>query len=831
MSALPIDELIAPLRAALAAHSNAVLQAAPGAGKTTRVPLALLDCDWLAGRKIVMLEPRRLAARSAARYMARALGERPGQTVGYRVRLESRIGSDTRIEVVTEGILARMLQSDPALEDTGLVIFDEFHERNLQADLALALSLDAQSALREDLRILVMSATLSHLPVAQLLGDVPTLESEGRSFPVEIRYHPLRADYTRERRAFLYELAGFVAGLLPRESGSVLVFLPGTGEIREVERALRGCGLPDDVELAPLYGQLDARAQDAAIRPAAAHRRKVVLATAVAETSLTIEGIRVVVDAGLARRAVFDPGTAMQRLVTQPVSRAQATQRSGRAGRLESGVCYRLWSAHRHLVPHADPQIQQADLAPLVLELAQWGVRDTGDLRWLDPPPAAHVGQARELLQRLQALDTQGMITAHGRELATFGIHPRLAHMLLRARAQGEAGLACELAALLGERDPLRSGDSDIQQRVAWLRGVQHRGVAEALRRQLRALAGQLHRQLTGKDIAQAQAQDPGLCGALLAWAYPDRIAQRRGGAEYRFLLANGRGARFRDAEPLAGEDYLVALNLDGEREARIFLAAALPLEHLYRYHTALIETRPFVGWDEGDQCVKAQLRERLGALVLGARGLDKPDPQATAAAMLGAIEKRGVDVLPWNDAARGLQARIAFARRVQGEAWPDLSDSALSASFGQWLIPYLFGLTRLSQLKRLDMHQILLGRLSWEQQQRLNTLAPTHLSVPSGSRIRLDYSGEEPVLAVRLQELFGLQDTPRVGEGRVAVVLHLLSPAQRPVQITRDLAGFWSGSYQAVKKDLKGRYPKHHWPDDPRQAEASARARPRKPR
>jgi len=831
MPSLPIDALLPELRGTLAKSPNAVLQAPPGAGKTTRVPLALLDADWLKGRKILVLEPRRLAARAAARFMARSLGEAVGQTVGYRVHLDNRAGPRTRVEVVTEGILTRMLQNDPALEQVGLVIFDEFHERSLQADLALALCLDVQSGLREDLRLLVMSATLDGAAIARLLGDAPLLTSEGRSYPVETHYRPLRARFAGEPRAFCAEVAQAVTVALREQTGSLLVFLPGEGEIRQVENALQGAAPGPDVVLAPLYGQLTAEAQDRAIQPPAAGQRKVVLATSIAETSLTIEGIRVVIDAGLTRVPRFDPNSGLTRLVTLPVSQAAADQRRGRAGRLEAGVCYRLWSEHLHLQPQSAAEILEADLAALLLELANWGVRDPGQLRWLDQPPAAHLAQAGELLRSLGALDGSGHITAHGRGMLEFGTHPRLAHMMLRGSELGVGALACELAALLGERDPLarvQAGDADLVLRLDWLHGSgADSGVAPGLRRQLQATAQHWLRRL-GSGRAGPAHTDTAVAGVLLACAYPDRIAQRRGGADNRFLLSNGRGAFFSEPQPLAAQDYLVAAQLGDGREARIFLAAAIGLQELIDHHGALLEDRCFVDWDPAEQAVRSRCQRRLGELVLADREWRDADPEQLRAVLLQGIARAGSTCLPWSDAARQLQARVNFMHRLAPDEWPDLGDDALMACLPDWLGPWLEGMTRLAHLKRLDLQALLLTQLSWAQQQRLDELAPTHVRVPSGSRVRVDYGQPTPVLAVRLQEMFGLCDTPRIAGGRVPLLLHLLSPARRPVQITQDLAAFWNGAYHEVKKELKGRYPKHHWPDQPLQAEATARTRRR---
>ena len=830
MQKLPIDQLLPELRQTLVQHRNAVLQAAPGAGKTTRVPLALLDAPWLENRKIIMLEPRRLAARAAARYMASLLGQRVGETVGYRVHLENKIGPATRIEVVTEGILARMLQQDPALETVGLVIFDEFHERSLVGDLGLALCLDSQSALSEELRLLVMSATLDGDAVAELMGAAPVLTSAGRSFPVTHQYRPLQAHFARERRVFCQQVAHQVQTALREEDGSILVFLPGAGEIRQLESLLQAAKLDDTVLLAPLYGQLTASAQDAAIQPAAAGRRKVVLASAIAETSLTIEGIRVVIDAGLMRQSRFDPNTGLSQLVTVPVTQASADQRCGRAGRLQAGVCYRLWAEHLPLLAQTTAEILQADLTPLVLELAQWGVSDVTQLRWLDAPPAAHLAQARALLQQLGALDTSARITRQGRDMLQFGTHPRLSHMMLCAQALGAGALACELAALLGERDPLasvRGRETDITLRVELLRNIGKAPVASAgLLKQIRATAKQWQRQLRCGP-PPADHSDLSMAGVLLAFAYPDRIAQRRAGSDNRFIMSNGRGALFKEAEPLAAEDMVVAAHLDGaSREARIYLAARVQSDLLRDIHAELLAEVTQVSWDEREQCVQARRQLRVGAVVLDDQPWQEADPQAVAQALLTGIHKQGITVLPWNAAVRELQARLCFMHHLAPESWPDVSDTALLDTLEVWLLPFLTGMSRLSHLRRLDLQAALLAPIDWSTQRLLDEQAPTHLVVPSGSRVRLDYSQTTPVLAVRLQELFGLTDTPCVAGGRVPVLLHLLSPARRPVQITQDLAAFWQGSYHDVRKELKGRYPKHHWPDDPLTAQATRRVR-----
>lgn len=826
----PIDALLPQLIATLAHSLNAVLQAPPGAGKTTQVPLALLTAEWLGGKKIIMLEPRRIAARAAAGFMAAGLGESVGGTVGYRVRLDSRVGPKTRIEVVTEGILTRMLQDDPALAGIGVVIFDEFHERNLNSDLGLALCLDTQQGLRDDLRLLVMSATLDGAAVATLLNNAPVLTSEGRSYPVDIRHRPVQAKFSRDRRGFLQAVTRQIITAVQEETGSVLVFLPGAGEIRHVHGALQEEGLGDDVVLAPLFGQLTAAEQDAAIQAAPAGRRKVVLATAIAETSLTIDGIRIVIDSGLMRVPRFDPNTGFTQLVTQSVSQASAAQRCGRAGRTQAGVCYRLWAESAHLVPQSQPEIIDADLAPLLLELALWGVSDVNMLRWLDAPPPPHVAQARELLQQLGALDARGRITRHGSLMAKWGAHPRLAHMMLRGKAIGGGAPACEIAALLNERDVLRGAagrESDLRLRLDALRDRSRTpGLDQGALRQVRQTAQQWQRQLAVKT--ETGQDDMNLTGVLLAYAYPDRIGRRRSATGSRYVLSNGRGALLAEGDMLGSEEFIVAAHLDGSREARIYLAAAIHREDLQTYHPELIRPHHFVSWDERNACVQARLQQRLGELVLEDKEWRDADPEAVQQALLEGIRLQGLRCLPWSDAARELQARVNFLCETLNHDWPDWSEAALLASVAEWLAPYLSGMSRLSHLQGLDMHAILLSRLPWELQTQLNTLAPTHLTVPSGSRVRLDYTQRPPVLAVRLQEMFGLTDTPRIANDRVAVLLHLLSPARRPVQITQDLAGFWQTSYHDVKKDLKGRYPKHHWPDDPLQAQATARAKRR---
>lgn len=820
MFGLPIDEIISDIRARLCAGNSLVLEAPPGAGKTTVVPLILKDEPWLQGHKIVMLEPRRLAARAAARRMASLLKESVGETVGYTMRLDRKVGPKTRIEVVTEGVLVRRLQRDPTLPDTGLVIFDEFHERSLDADLGLALTLEARAALRDDLKIMVMSATLDGVAVASLLGDAPVLRSAGRAFPVETRFldKPAGDDYAAET-------VRLIRRALCDESGSILAFLPGAGEIRRAATQLEAAGLAPDVILAPLYGDLSAVEQDRAISPAPTGSRKVVLATAIAETSLTIEGVRVVVDSGKSRLPRFDPASGMSRLETVKVSAAAAAQRRGRAGRTGPGVCYRAWTMEedRALIAHHPPEIAAADLAPLALDLALWGTGDAASLAWLTPPPAAALAQARELLQELGALDERGRITAHGKTMAELPIHPRLAHMLINGHGRGHGKEAALIAALLSERDIFRGerarADRDLRSRLE---------AGPSLAR-LKDTA----RRLAPKGVTLDRLDDLHLqaAGELVALAYPDRIAKRRAGLRGVYVMANGRAATIEEADPLAASDYLAIASLDGDKaSARIFLAAPLDLAAIEDLYGAAITRTPKVAWDSRQRAVTAQEEERLWGLTLAERPLSAPEAERRAAVISG-IRELGIASLPWTKELEAWRARVEFVRRHDPEGgWPDLSDAALLASLETWLAPYLEGINREAQFAKIDLAVALKSRLDWAQGKKLEELAPSHLAVPSGSRLPLDYGDAGPVLAVRLQEMFGATDTPRVMNGRVAVTLHLLSPAHRPVQVTQDLAGFWARSYMEVKRDLKGRYPKHYWPDDPLAALPTARAKRRQP-
>jgi len=826
-ASLPIDAAMGALLAALAAHSNVVLEAPPGAGKTTRVPLALLEAPWISGRKIVMLEPRRIAARAAARRMAHTLGQAVGETVGYRVRMDSRIGPSTRIEVVTDGIFARRIQHDPALEDVAIVLFDEFHERGLESDMGLALALDAQANLRPDLRLLVMSATLDGVGVARIMGEAQIVRAEGRAFPVAVEWQP-----RPEIRDLADATARTVRQALARDPGDVLAFLPGVAEIRRVADRLDGLGSGYDI--LPLYGDLSAEAQDRAIQPAIAGRRKIVLATAIAETSLTIDGVGIVVDSGFKRAPRFDPRSGMSRLETVRVSQASAEQRRGRAGRVGPGTCWRLWgeAEHRQLALYDRPEIAAADLAPLALELAAWGIADPASLALLDPPPAAAFAQAQSLLVELGALDAAGKITAHGRAMAELAAHPRLAHMMIEAKRVGQGALAAELAALVEERDILRGcREADLRVRLEILaRDVDSRlptgaSIDKAAVARVREAARVWRKRLGLGAAIESQAS----AGLVLAFAYPDRIGKRRGGTAPGYLLSNGRGAAFAAPESIAAEDWIVAADLDGAaREARIFAALPTTKAEIEAAFAARIVVERVVEWQPRLEAVAAVERRLLGAIVLDERPARDLAPEELRVAMLAGVRAMGLARLPWTDACHALRRRVAFLRRLDEATWPDLSDEALLATLDDWLGPYLGKASRASHLADIDLHEALLSQLDWQLRKRLDAHAPTHWQVPTGNRLALDYSGDEPVLAVRLQEMFGCRETPRLADGKVPVLLHLLSPARRPVQVTKDLAGFWAGSYKEVKRDLKGQYPKHVWPDDPLSALPTARAKPR---
>ena len=807
---LPVEEILPALQAALVENTSAVLVAPPGAGKTTLVPLRLLDAAWLAGAKIIMLEPRRLAARAAADRMAKTLGERVGETVGYRVRMQSRTSAKTRIEVVTEGVFSRMILGDPTLEGVGLVIFDEFHERSLDADLGLALARDAQGLLRADLRLLVMSATLDGAAVARLL-DAPVVESQGRAFPVDTRY------LGRDDRQRLEDRAvRAVERALAEETGSILVFLPGQGEIRRTADLLAERIRRPDVQVAPLYGALDPAEQDRAISPAPAGVRKVVLATSIAETSLTIEGVRVVIDSGVARVPRFDPASGLTRLATVRVSRAAADQRRGRAGRTEPGVAYRLWdeAETRALPAYADPEILDADLSGLALDLARWGAKDVGTLAFLDAPPAAAFGEARTLLRRLEALTDDGVLTPHGEALSEMPLAPRLAHMVLKAAETGQASRAARIAALVTERN-LGGRDADLRHRLESFerdRSPRARD-AKALADRWAGMAGR-----AGKG-------DPLDDGLLLAFAYPERIAKARGPTG-EFQLVSGRGAFVEPTDALAREKWLAIAELGGgDRRDRILLAAPLDEAELIAAFAGqlVVESRLE---ESGGGRLRAKQITRLGRLTLREQIEENPDPALIAAALADRVRNDGLGALTWGAAAEALRARIGFLRAGGGD-WPDLSDAALLETLDDWLVPLLPGLRSLAALKPDALDGGLRSLIAWDQQRRLDAAAPLRWTAPTGNAFTIDYTAESgPRVDVRVQEVFGLTEHPTVAG--VALTLSLLSPGHRPVQTTKDLPGFWKGSWKDVRSDMRGRYPKHVWPEDPANTPPTARAKPR---
>ncbi|HTQ35641.1 MAG TPA: ATP-dependent helicase HrpB [Steroidobacteraceae bacterium] len=836
LTSLPVEAVLPRLLEALRAVPNAVLVAPPGAGKSTVVPLALLDEPWARGRRILLLEPRRLAARAVAGRMADTLGERVGETVGYRMRLDTKVGPRTRLEVLTEGILTRMLQQDPALEGVAAVLFDEFHERSLNADLGLALCREAQQSLDLPLKLLVMSATIDGAAVAARLGDAPVIEAQGRMFPVEVRHLGKGLPALPEQRTLapraIDTLAAQARRVLDESEGDVLMFVPGSSEIHRLRAQLEQAGIAG-LDVHALHGELPLEAQHRVLAPAVGGRRKLILATNIAETSLTIEGVRVVIDTGLARRSLFDPGTGMERLVTARISQASAAQRAGRAGRTAPGSAWRLWGegAEASLAAHAPPEILTSDLAPLALELAQWGARDANTLPWMDAPPAATLAQARQLLQRLTAIDASFAITPTGCAMLATGLHPRLAHMLVRARTTPFAALAATLAALLSERDLLRAArDPDVRTRLEALRGAA-RGIDPAALARVREVA----RRLGGSGHGAA---GDGHAGAVLAWAYPDRIAQLRAGsggaAGQRYLLANGRGALLEGASTLTGCAYLVALDLDDAdaAEARIRLAAPLTREQLEESLVAAIAEGIETDMDPKSGALRARRVRRLDALVLEEHRVE-PDPERVAAALLDQVRRVGLDVLPWGEAGTALRARLRFAAAHRAGTrvdLPPLDEAVLLEELPQWLGPYLHGLRSLDRLPPEQLREALLSRLTHAQRRQLDEFAPTHVTVPTGSRIAVDYLDDNaPAIEVRMQEVFGLADTPRIAGGSVPVTLKLLSPARRPMQITRDLAGFWKGSYAGVRKDMRGRYPRHYWPENPLEAEPVRGVRPRK--
>jgi ATP-dependent helicase HrpB len=790
MSNLPIDLSLPQLLATMQLHANAVLSAPPGAGKTTRVPLALLKIIPPEAGRIIMLEPRRIAAASAARYMAQSLGERVGQTVGYTIRFEQKISTKTRIEVVTEGVLTRRLQDDPELKKVACVIFDEFHERSIHADLGLALCLESQAVLRPDLKLLVMSATLDCDPIARLLGNAPVITSTGRAFPVQVRYVGSSERATLPRR-----MAVAIKAALSEEEGDLLAFLPGAGEIRAAQRELEGLNA---VVICPLYGDLPFEQQQRAILPGP--ERRVVLATNIAETSLTIDGVRIVVDCGLSRRLQLNPATGLERLVTVRASQASALQRTGRAGRTSPGVCYRLYEpqSFQAMTPFTPPEIQTADLSPLLLELAAWG-SSSDSLAWLDSPPETHLAAAKELLQMLGALDKGGAITSLGRRMVRLPLHPRIARMLCAGEDLGLLAIACKIAAELSNRSSAKTAIEQTEKQLLQLMKVE------------------------GKS--PAALHDDAMLAPLFIVAWPDRIAQQRSGGEGRYLLASGRGAVCRTVQ----SELLVALQVDGGEgaEGLIHQAATVTIEQIRKFVPQLITRQRVVVWDETGNRISVTEQERLGAVVLASRQVVAEDAEALPLLMEQVI-RRGLDTLGWSEAARQLQGRLRLTHDLLPEdQWPDLSDAWLVEHLEDWLAPRLSGLRSQQELERLVMFDVLQELVGWKLLQLLNTVAPVEMAVPSGRHSRLDYSGDEgPVLSVKLQELFGLSESPMVCRGRRAVLVHLLSPAGRPVAVTRDLKGFWERGYPEVRKELRGRYPKHPWPEDPWNAPATHRTK-----
>ncbi len=820
-SALPIDAVIEPLRLALSQRTVAVLVAPPGAGKTTRVPLALMDEAWTQGGKLILLEPRRLAARAAAERMASMLGERVGERVGLRARFDTMVSGLTRIEVVTEGVFTRMMLEDPGLHGVAAVIFDEYHERSLDADLGLALALDVVGVLRPDLRLLVMSATLDGARVARLLDEAPVIESEGRAFPVETRY------LGRDPPSRLEDaMTDAIVAALRSEAGSILAFLPGQSEILRTASRLEARLRPGEAEVAPLYGAMDRAAQDRAVKPSPGVLRKIVLATSIAESALTIEGIRVVVDSGMARVPRFEPDLGLTRLETVRASRASVDQRRGRAGRTAPGLCLRLWeeAGTGALPAFARPEILDADLSGLVLDLALWGARDPAALRWLDPPPAGAVTEARKLLSAIGAITEEGAITEGGRAIAGLAAPPRIARMVIEAARRGDGRLGGEVAALIVERG-LGGDGADLDGKLErWRRDRSPR--SEAARKLAQSFARQARRGVEGVDAGAAGGLTP---GQVLALAFPERIAKARG-KRGEFLLANGRAAALDEAGALAGSPFLAVAEVTGRASSsRIMLASPLDFAAVEAIAGDAIIVRDEVSFDEGRAALSARRLTRLGAIVLAETPLRPPGDEASARLLARGLAKIGLDRLPWGKALSQWRDRVAFLRAAEGESWPDVSDATLKATIEDWLAPSLHGKTGLADLSAEDVGPALQALLPYEMSRRLDEEAPTHWEAPTGSRLAVDYAAEGgPSIAVRVQELFGAKTHPALAGGRVPLILHLLSPAHRPIQITRDLPGFWRGSWTAVRSEMRGRYPRHPWPDDPAAAPPTTRVKPR---
>jgi len=820
---LPIDAVLDELRNALAARASAVLVAPPGAGKTTRVPLALMEESWLQGQKVLVLEPRRIAARAAAERMAHSLSEPVGERIGLRARMVSKSGPKARVEVVTEGVFTRMILDDPELSGVGAILFDEFHERSLDADLGLALALDCQRGLRDGLRILPMSATLDGARIAQLLGDAPVIAGEGRAFPVETRYLGRDANGRIED-----QMTDAVMRALRVDSGSILAFLPGQGEIRRVEgRLAERIGDPTII-LAPLYGAMDMKAQDLALEPAPKGLRKVVLATSIAETSITIEGVRVVIDSGLARVPRFEPDVGVTRLETVRVSRAAADQRRGRAGRTEPGICYRLWDERQtqSLAPFAEPEIRSADLTGLLLDCAEWGATDPRSLSWIDPPSAAAIDAAREELTELEALDADGRITAIGRRLRSLPLPPRLARMVISAADLGHAEAAAEIAAVIVERG-LGGNDADLAHRLEGFRGDRSRRAGD-----MRKLSADWARMASSSRSVQGPREGMSIA-RLLALAYPERIGKARGALGQslgQFLLANGRGAHIEATHPLARSPFLVAAELSGgAASTRILLAAAADEADVLAAAGKRIREREEIEFDEGAAALRSRRVRRLDTIVMAAAPGAVVASEETARLFAEGIAKLGISRLPWSKTQIQLRNRVGFLRAAGRDEWPDLTDAALARTVVEWLAPFLTGKTKLSEIGVDALGAALDALVPWSLKRRLDEEAPTHFEAPTGNRHAIDYEGAgAPALHIRVQELFGLTRHPAIANGNLALTLHLLSPAHRPIQITRDLPGFWKGSWAAVRAEMKGRYPRHPWPGDPASAAPTARAKSR---
>jgi len=877
MPTLPINDVLPDIKDQLTTHNRLVLQAPPGAGKTTAVPIALLDQNWLGDRQIIMLEPRRLAARNAAARMAFLLNEKVGETVGYQIRQDKCFSDKTKILVVTEGILTRKLQADPELKKTALVIFDEFHERNLHADLSLALCLQSQQILRDDLKILVMSATLNTDAVATLLDNAPIIQSEGRSFPVENKYldKVIRQHNTNPQQQLIINLTNTVKKFIHEHEGNCLVFLPGVKEINQLSRQIKQIIENESITnilIAPLHGSLNKQQQDLAIaspketesdtgagtgKNKEKAMRKIVLATNIAETSITIEGISCVIDSGLERMLDYSPASGMNRLNTQLISQDSAEQRSGRAGRLSVGICYRLWTAEQQprLLKHASAEILNSDLSSLVLELANWGVTDVNELQWMDLPPISATEQAKTLLQQLSAIDDQGKINAHGRDMLKLGTHPRLAHMMLTALKLDQAYHACLIASLLTEKDLYQASadkSADIHDRLNLLmngRSNQH-GINNQQCKRIIQTADDFFKRVKrcsqsmfNRATLNKETPDNNFSGVLLAYAYPDRIAKRRSGNEARYLLSNGKGAVIPSYLQHHHHEYLVVANLDAKQsEAFIYLAADISAEQLQEYFIDNIQQEEAVEWNESAQRVEAKQTKRIGKIILQESNLHDVKNIKTQDAIKGclmqAVRNTKLECLNWGGKADSLKQRVqfinyhlnnnpAFKKQFADQPFPDFSEQALSDTLNEWLQPYLSNENSLKQCLKLDCHSLLLNQLSWEQQQLIKQLAPMRINVPSGSSVNIDYSDPvQPVLAVRLQEVFGLYDTPTLLKGQCKLMIHLLSPARKPMQITQDLNSFWKTTYHDVKKELRGKYKRHYWPDDPFTAQATSKTK-----